>query len=186
MEMDTVFQTEMSVRRTFQDVVDAFKNSPRDYTPHRFTNIYNEPLVVHPDKCVAAFQSFGPKQETDGGSRPLFFLQLYRELDIHSRGVAVAIICKIYNKTYILAANTSGSLYFKQCEPPKAIEGKSNEIIFYQKRFSTGHRSFRFESSVKKDFFLGFNTDSEKMLVLKESSCVDVDETIKIFVERSL
>ncbi|KAM5141601.1 interleukin-18 [Mantella aurantiaca] len=166
-----------------EDEVDAFKRASSEIIPCSFKNIFNQILIPYPEESFAAFQSCESEEETDG-TQPTFFLKIYRELAWHAKGLAVAISVKKNNENYIVSVNSDSSISFKQCELPQDIPGKGSEIIFYQKVFCTGHpNAFRFESSLKQNFYLGFSADdSNKKLVLKHCPRDQLDETIKFIL----
>ncbi|XP_018429151.1 PREDICTED: interleukin-18-like [Nanorana parkeri] len=118
-------------------------------------------------------------------SQPIFFLQKYKEVAWHTKGLAVAIAFKKNNENYIVSVNSDSSIILKQCELPKDIPEKESEIIFYQKVFRSEHpNSFRFESSLKQNFYLGFSEDDcNNKLVLKHCPGDILDETIKFILE---
>ncbi|XP_040181997.1 interleukin-18-like [Rana temporaria] len=179
--MTTCYPATVSTSCPNTDEVDAFKCGSSESIPCNFKNIFNEILIPYPEKCFAAFQSCGSQEETDG-SQPIFFLKKYKELALHSRGLAVAITFKENNKNYVVSVNSDSSIAFNQCELPRDISGVQSDIIFYQKVFRQEHpNSFRFESSLKQNFYLGFSADADdnnKKLVLKHLPRDYLDETI--------
>ncbi|XP_075047193.1 interleukin-18-like [Mixophyes fleayi] len=167
------------------DETDAFKwskNKLFDEIPLKFRNYHNELLIAHPGKSIATFESVDKVE--DAVEKAKFFLHQYREHASHQSGMPVAISCKIANKKYLMSATSDCSINFKESELPNEIPSKTSEFIFYQKVFSTGQESFRFESSLKQDFYLAYSMEKgEKELVLKYCAKHVIDETIKIFVD---
>ncbi|XP_072282261.1 interleukin-18 [Pyxicephalus adspersus] len=168
---------------SYQDEVDAFKWGSSESVPCSFKNILNQTLIPYPERSLVAFQSFRDTEETDG-SQPIFFLKKYRELALHTKGLAVAITFKENNINYILSVNSDFSITLEQRELPQHIPETESEIIFYQKVFRPEHpNSFRFESSVKRNYYLGFSwDDNERKLVLKSPED-GLDETIKFILD---
>ncbi|XP_077313826.1 interleukin-18-like [Lithobates pipiens] len=169
----------MSMSCAYADEVDAFKCGSSESIPCNLKNIFNQILIPYPEKCFAAFQACRTEEEPDG-SQPIFFLKKYKELAWHDRGLAVAITFKENNKNYVVSVNSDSSIVLNQCELPQDIPGMQSEIIFYQKVFREEHpNSFRFESSLKQNFYLGFSADDyNKKLVLKHLPGDNLDETI--------
>ncbi|XP_073441213.1 interleukin-18-like isoform X2 [Dendrobates tinctorius] len=164
------------------DEFDAFKMSAgrQNGFPRIIKNELDELLIVHPEKSHAIFE---PVQDT-GAEQATFYLHKYRD-NAHGRdGLPVTISCKIGKRNYILKAGNieSDAVYVEEHKLPSEIPTKTSEFIFYLQEFSIGCESFCFESSMKEGFFLAWNKDKEKKLILKPKPKVSIDETLNFFL----
>ncbi|XP_019402669.1 PREDICTED: interleukin-18 [Crocodylus porosus] len=152
-----------------------------------FRNINSQILVVRSDSNVGVFESVAD-QEVKRGSGMLFTIHYYADMGVPETGPAVAFSVQEGSKTYSMYCMDEGGkrmVRFREGEPPKDIEGKS-DIVFIQKLFTPGDgTSFKFESWLMPGYFLAFAEEGSLIkLILK--SCVsgdEVDETMKIHFE---
>ncbi|XP_075047184.1 interleukin-18 isoform X2 [Mixophyes fleayi] len=136
-------------------------------------NYFKECLEAHPEDpsgCVAMFANpSDPERRT-------FEVQTYRT-NILTDGLSVTFTVTVDNEKYCMCCSETMELTFKRGKCPNTIEGDRSEIIFFQKQFSAGYESFKFESSLHKDYFLAFREENGKRkLILKKPNDV-VDET---------
>ncbi|KAE8592638.1 hypothetical protein XENTR_v10018829 [Xenopus tropicalis] len=161
------------------DEVDGFRLD--EYSRPIATNLRNSMqrllTFVHD---VEPFAIFLP-DENNEENQATFLLHRYRENYQHQHGLAVVISKITDNKKYIMCSSSNGEVSFKERELPKNIESQESEYIFYQRTFSDGSSSLRFESSVKKNFYLAYEeTESFQKLILKHCPPGDLDETISM------
>ncbi|KAG8569268.1 hypothetical protein GDO81_014330 [Engystomops pustulosus] len=142
-------------------VDDSWKKSDRMITGI-LENIFKLWLKVHPDDPDGAVFTNPAPDCTK------FNLLLYRTNSI-SEGLSIAFTVKYENETYYMCCTEDMKLYFKKGECPSLIKGDHSDIIFFQKQFSAGDSSFRFQSSLNTDYYLAVSDKSGKpKLVLQK------------------
>lgn len=147
--------------------------------PCYLLNNNNDLLIAHPEESIATFESDGQSKE----EHAIFYQDIYRELALSDKGLPVALSCKVGDKNYHLCA-ANNSVILKEGELPKEIPETTSELIFYRKQFSDGHSSCRFESSLKQNNFLAWNTeDPKRKMILKPNAEDVIDETMKFDLE---
>ncbi|OCT72534.1 interleukin-18-like [Xenopus laevis] len=131
---------------------------------------------------VEPFAIFLPDENTEE-HQAIFLLHKYRENCQHQNGLAVVFSKCSDNKMYVLCSSSCGEISFKEREIPNNIQSQASECIFYQRTFSDGSSSLRFESSVKKNFYLACEeTESFQKLILKYCPPGNLDETIAMYI----
>ncbi|XP_075460114.1 interleukin-18 isoform X2 [Ascaphus truei] len=147
--------------------------------PRHVTNYKHRLLVASTEESAATFEADGDTKE----SGSMFFLHKYKDNSLHRAAIAVLFTVTVDSRNYLMYCTNDGAIHFKEGDKPKDIPSDRSEFIFYMKKFSTGSHSLRFESSLKKDFYLAFQDENDiHQLVLKYCPLDVLDETIMMKV----
>ncbi|MEE6484770.1 hypothetical protein FKM82_014019 [Ascaphus truei] len=137
-------------------------------------NYFDEVLVAFPEDGAEFLANYGTEAV-------LFDLKAYRNTN-EGDGLSVSFTIKDNNqKTYFMYCTDEGTLRFQDGDSPNFIEGNSSRIIFYQRHFTQGDAiRFKFESALKKGYYLAFRHEAGKhKLVMKPKSTDELDDTVQ-------
>ncbi|XP_075694896.1 interleukin-18 isoform X2 [Rhinoderma darwinii] len=111
----------------------------------------------------------------------IFDLYIYNSSE-QSEGPPVAFSLKYKNEKYYMSCKKDLNFYFTKGDCPKAIKGNRSEIIFFQKEFSQGDHSVKFQSSLQTDYYLSVSGECDSQKLILKKPCEEVDETLKFYV----
>ncbi|XP_053545829.1 interleukin-18 [Bombina bombina] len=162
-----------------EDQVDSYRlNSQTKPKPSCIKNFKHQLIFAFPEREEAPFDISARDEK-----RSHFFLYKYREAGRFHSGLAVLFTVIVDGRNYLLYCGNDEKLHFKEGERPVSIMSERSEFIFYQKAFSSGTSSFRFESSMKPDYYLAFQEeDNKQKLVLKYCPQGVFNEAIKLII----
>ncbi|XP_044852895.1 interleukin-18 [Mauremys mutica] len=153
-----------------------------------FRNLSNQVLMVRPgpeNAVMSVFESM-TDQEMTSGCGVHFTIHYYKDNRLEN-GMSVAFSVLVENKTYCMYCTHEGgekTVRFREEVVPKEILENSSDIIFIQKSISpTDTKTFKFESSLMRGYFLGFQKrENLSKLILKRCDEDQVDESTHIII----
>lgn len=153
--------------------IEAWKKSKNCLTGI-IENFLEQCLEAHPDDpvgCNAVFTNPGSDWQTFG-------LHMYKTNNI-SGGLSVAFTVKYKDEKYYMCSTEDMKLYFKKGDCPDRIMGNHSDVIFFQKQFSEGHNSFKFQSSLQMDYYLAVSDEGGIQKLILKKSGDELDEAQK-------
>ncbi|XP_063797963.1 interleukin-18 isoform X2 [Pseudophryne corroboree] len=152
---------------------DSWKKASSCCIKGTIENYFKECLEAHPEGPSGSKAVFANPSDPD---RRNFELQAYRTNIIYD-GLSVAFTVTVNNEQYCLCCSEEMELFFKKENCPDTIIGEKSGIIFFQKQFSEGNESFKFEASLLKNYYLAVSEDNGKRKLVLKKNYDEVDET---------
>ncbi|XP_066463052.1 interleukin-18-like isoform X2 [Eleutherodactylus coqui] len=154
---------------------DAWKKSRSSITG-MIMNIFEHCLVAHPDDLHDGGAVFA----NPGSDCQTFELQIYRTTSPND-GLSVAFTVNYNGDKYHMCCTEDMKIYFKKGDSPERIDGNLSEIIFFQKQFSEGDESFKFQSALKAGYYLAVSDEGgQQKLILKSHNGLNERERFTI------
>ncbi|XP_072467196.1 interleukin-18-like [Notamacropus eugenii] len=132
-------------------------------------NVKGRVLVIVKDGKMAVFEEMSDSEIVANAPRTQFIIQHYKET--MPKGLAVAISVKTEKKTYTLCCKDK-KLHFKEGTASDKIDGKDQDILFYQERIPGHNDKMQFESFLYPGYYLACKQEKKRIfkLILKKGN----------------
>ncbi|XP_027703108.1 interleukin-18-like isoform X2 [Vombatus ursinus] len=143
-------------------------------------NMKGRVLVIVKGGKMAVFEEMSDSEITANAPRTQFIIQHYKET--LPKGLAVAISVKTEKKTYTLSCKDK-KLHFKESAAPDKIDGKEQDVLFYQERIPGHDDKMQFKSFLYPEYYLACKQEKKSIfkLILKKG-CQDEEGSTKFVV----
>ncbi|XP_074153546.1 interleukin-18-like [Sminthopsis crassicaudata] len=143
-------------------------------------NIKGRVLIIVKGEKMAVFEEMSDAEIKANAPRTQFIIQYYKETT--PKGLAVALSVKTEKKIYTLSCKNK-KLHFKEGAAPDKIDGKEQDILFYQEKISGHDKKMQFKSVLYPEYYLACKQEKKGIfkLVLKKGS-QDTEGSTKFIV----
>ncbi|XP_078002665.1 interleukin-18-like [Phascolarctos cinereus] len=163
-----------------ETVKQEFSKIPKGNRCAILRNMKGRVLVIVKEGKMAVFEEMSDSEITANAPRTQFIIQHYKET--LPKGLAVAISVKTEKKTYTLSCKDK-KLHFKEGAAPDKIDGKEQDVLFYQERIPGHDDKMQFKSFLYSEYYLACKQEKKGIfkLILKKG-CQDEEGSTKFIV----
>ncbi|XP_036599845.1 interleukin-18-like [Trichosurus vulpecula] len=132
-------------------------------------NVKGRVLVIVKGGKMAVFEEMSDAEIKANAPRTQFIIQYYKET--MPKGLAVAISVKTEKKTYTLSCKDK-KLHFKEGAASEKIDGKEQDILFYQEKIPGHNDKMQFKSFLYPEYYLACKQEKKGIfkLILKKGN----------------
>ncbi|XP_043849621.1 interleukin-18-like [Dromiciops gliroides] len=143
-------------------------------------NTKNRVLVILKDGKMAVFEEMRDSEIKDNAPRTQFIIQHYKET--MPKGLAVAISVRTEKKIYTLSCKNK-KLHFKEGTAPDKIDGKEQDVLFYQEGIPGHNDKMQFKSFLYPEYYLACKENKGRFKLILKKGCQDEEGSTRFLVQ---